>query len=111
MGRPLILKILKMDKSPLKNRKKVSICRSMMTAAQEKMQHSSHYEALTAYNKAVIFAPHCEDHLSRACADRAACLLEIGDPESALQDIDLALAIISILLRNYLNLRSVEVTP
>jgi len=93
MGRPLILKILKMDKSPLKNRKKVSICRSMMTAAQEKMQHSSHYEALTAYNKAVIFAPHCEDHLSRACADRAACLLEIGDPESALQDIDLALAI------------------
>merc|ERR1712080_126842 len=68
VGRPLILKILKMDKSPLKNRKKVSICRSMMTAAQEKMEHSSHYEALTAYNKAVIFAPHCEDHLSRACA-------------------------------------------
>ena len=93
IGRPLILKILKMDKSPLKNKKKVSICRSMMTAAQDKMEHHSPYEALTAYNKAVIFAPHVEDHLSRACADRAACLLEIGDPESALKDIEHALAI------------------
>merc|ERR1712212_490015 len=93
IGRPLILKILKMDKSPLKNKKKVSICRSMMTAAQDKMEHHSPYEALTAYNKAVIFAPHVEDHLSRACAGRAACLLEIGDPESALKDIEHALAI------------------
>jgi len=93
VGRPLILKILKTDKSPLKNRKKVSITRSMMTMAQDKMQHQSPYEALTAYNKAVIFAPHLEDHLSRACADRAACLLQIGDPESALVDIEQALAI------------------
>lgn len=82
-----------MDKSPLKNKKKVSICRSMMTAATEKMKHNSPYEALTAYNKAVIFAPHVEDHLSRACADRAACLLQIGDCESALRDIEQALAI------------------
>ena len=93
IGRPLILKILKSDKSPLKNKKKVSICRSMMTAAADKMEHHSPYEALTAYNKAVIFAPHVEDHLSRACSDRAACLLEIGDPESALKDIEQALAI------------------
>ena len=82
-----------MDKSPLKNRKKVSICRSMMTAAQDKMEHHSPYEALTAYNKAVIFAPHLEDHLSRACADRAKCLLEIGDHESALNDIEQAIAV------------------
>ena len=37
LGRPLILKILSMDKSPMKNKKKVSICRSMMTAAAGKM--------------------------------------------------------------------------
>jgi tetratricopeptide (TPR) repeat protein len=65
----------------------------MMTAAADKMEHNSPYEALTSYNKAVIFAPHQEDHLSRACADRAACLLQIGDPESALRDIEQALAV------------------
>ena len=93
LGRPLILKILSMDKSPMKNKKKVSICRSMMTAAAGKMEARSPYEALNAYNKAVVFAPNVEDHLSRACSDRAQCLLEIGDPELALQDIEAALAI------------------
>ena len=88
LGRPLILKILSMDKSPMKNKKKVSICRSMMTAAAGKMEARSPYEALNAYNKAVVFAPNVEDHLSRACSDRAQCLLEIGDPELALQDIE-----------------------
>ena len=93
IARPLILKILSQDKSPLKNKKKVSICRSMMTAAQDKMEKSSPYEALNAYNKAVVFAPNVEDHLSRACSDRAACLLEIGDPQLALRDIEQATAI------------------
>merc|ERR1719419_1335662 len=93
MGRPLILKQLYADKSPMKNKKKLSICKSMMTAAADKMEASSPYEALTAYNKAVVFAPNVEDHLSRACSDRAACLLEIGDPALALRDIEQALAI------------------
>jgi len=93
IGRPLILKILKMDKSPLKNKKKLSICKSMMSAGQEKMETKCPYEALNAYNKAVVFAPHQEDHLSRAVSDRAACLLEIGDPALALRDIEAALAI------------------
>ena len=93
IGRPLILKILSMDKSPMKNKKKISICRSMMNAAAGKMEARSPYEALSAYNKAVVFAPNVEDHLSRACSDRAACLLEIGDPEAALQDIEAALKI------------------
>ena len=93
IGRPLILKILSMDKSPMKNKKKISICKSMMTAAAGKMESRSPYEALNAYNKAVVFAPNVEDHLSRACSDRAACLLEIGDPEAALADIEAALAI------------------
>ena len=93
IGRPLILKILSMDKSPMKNKKKISICKSMMTAAAGKMEARSPYEALNAYNKAVVFAPNVEDHLSKACSDRAACLLEIGDPELALADIEAALAI------------------
>jgi len=93
VGRPLVLKILSMDKSPMKNKKKVSICRSMMTAAAGKMEAQSPYEALNAYNKAVVFAPNVEDHLSRACSDRAACLLQIGDPDLALRDIEAALAI------------------
>merc|ERR1719220_1394459 len=57
------------------------------------MTARSPYEALNAYNKAVVFAPNVEDHLSRACSDRAACLLQIGDPEAALRDIEAALAI------------------
>ena len=93
VGRPLILKILSMDKSPMKNKKKISICKSMMNAAADKMVARSPYEALNAYNKAVVFAPNVEDHLSRACSDRAACLLQIGEPEAALQDIEAALAI------------------
>ena len=93
IGRPLILKVLKTDKSPMKNKKKVSICKSMMTTAADKMESRSPYEALSAYNKAVVFAPNVEDHLSRACSDRAACLLEIGDPALALRDIEQALAI------------------
>ena len=93
IGRPLILKILSMDKSPMKNKKKISICKSMMNAAADKMVARSPYEALNAYNKAVVFAPNVEDHLSRACSDRAACLLQLGDPEAALHDIEAALAI------------------
>jgi len=93
VGRPLILKILKTDKSPLKNKKKLSICKSMMKAGHDKMESRSPYEALNAFNKAVMFAPHQEDHLSRAVSDRAACLLEIGDPALALRDIEQALAI------------------
>ena len=93
IGRPLILKILSMDKSPMKNKKKISICKSMMNAAADKMVARSPYEALNAYNKAVVFAPNVEDHLSRACSDRAACLLQLGDPVAALQDVEAALAI------------------
>ena len=93
IGRPLILKILSMDKSPMKNKKKISICKSMMNAAADKMVARSPYEALNAYNKAVVFAPNVEDHLSRACSDRAACLLQLGDPVAALHDIEAALAI------------------
>ena len=49
IGRPLILKILSMDKSPMKNKKKISICKSMMNAAADKMVARSPYEALNAY--------------------------------------------------------------
>merc|ERR1711884_649512 len=62
VGRPLVLKILSMDKSPMKNKKKVSICKSMMNAAADKMVARSPYEAFNAYNKAVVFAPNVEDH-------------------------------------------------
>jgi tetratricopeptide (TPR) repeat protein len=42
------------------------------------------------YNKAVVFSPNIDDNLARACADRASCLLRLGDFARALADIEQA---------------------
>jgi tetratricopeptide (TPR) repeat protein len=42
------------------------------------------------YNKAVVFSPNTDDNLARACADRASCLLRLGDYARALADIEQA---------------------
>ena len=38
--------------------------------------------------KAVVFAPNIDDNLGKACAERAACLLRLGDYKRALVDIE-----------------------
>ena len=47
-------------------------------------------DALNMYNKAVVFSPNTDDNLARACADRASCLLRLGDYARALADIEQA---------------------
>jgi hypothetical protein len=42
------------------------------------------------YNKAVVFSPNSDDNLARACAERASCLLRLGDYARALADIEQA---------------------
>lgn len=90
MSRPLILHLIKADKSPIKNMKKLSIARSMIDAGKKNMENNNTYDALNMFNKAVIFAPNIDDNLSKACAERAACLLQLGDHKRALADIEQA---------------------
>jgi tetratricopeptide (TPR) repeat protein len=47
-------------------------------------------DALNMYNKAVVFSPNSDDNLARACAERASCLLRLGDYARALADIEQA---------------------
>ena len=45
--------------------------------------------------KAVVFAPNIDDNLGKACAERAACLLRLGDYKRALVDIEQVSALFS----------------
>lgn len=89
-ARPLILHLIKTDKSPMKNMKKLSIARSMMDAGKKNFESNNTLDALNMYNKAVVFSPNIDDNLARACADRANCLLRLGDYARALADIEQA---------------------
>jgi len=90
LARPLILHLVKADKSPVKNMKKLSISRSMLDAGKKNMENNNFYDALNMFNKAVVFAPNIDDNLGKACAERAACLLRLGDYKRALVDIEQA---------------------
>ena len=60
----------------------------MLDAGKKNMENNNTYDALNMFNKAVVFAPNIDDHLGKACAERAACLLQLGDYKRALADIE-----------------------
>ena len=60
----------------------------MLDAGKKNMELNNTYDALNMYNKAVVFAPNIDDNLGKACAERAACLLRLGDHRRALVDIE-----------------------
>ena len=89
-ARPLMLKVIKSDKSPLKNMKKQGISKSMRDTGKKKLESKKPLEALNMLNKSVLFANHVvapnqEDHLALALADRAEILIEMGDFHLALR--------------------------
>ena len=58
-----------------------------MDNGKKNMECKNTYDALNMYNKSIVFAPELDEILGRACAERAACLLQLGDYNRALIDV------------------------